>query len=32
VNSTSDRTKADLDARMAGLSFAVVDNLQIVKM
>jgi hyperosmotically inducible protein len=31
VASTMDRTKADLDARGAGLSFSVVDNLQIVK-
>lgn len=31
VASTMDRTKADLDARGAGLSFSVVDNLQVAK-
>jgi hyperosmotically inducible periplasmic protein len=31
VANAMDRTKADLDARSAGLSFSVVDNLAIVK-
>ena len=31
VASTMDRTKAEMAARLAGLSFSVVDNLQIVK-
>jgi len=31
VASTMDRTKADMDALRAGLSFSVVNNLQIVK-
>ena len=31
VASTMDRTKADMDARNVGLSFSVVNNLQIVK-
>jgi hyperosmotically inducible protein len=31
VASTMDRTKADMDALHAGLSFSVVNNLQIVK-
>ena len=31
VASTMDRTKAEMAARMAGISFAFVDNLQVEK-
>jgi hyperosmotically inducible protein len=31
VDSSSDRTKAEMDARLAGLSFAIVNNLQVVR-